>query len=97
MRTVGRIPITAIFPSCTTSCAIGFLLSLKLIGMFPMFTVGIVFFPLLGITQYFIGFIQLLEFLFCRRVIRIQIGMIFASQFPIGFFYIFLTRIFINA
>src|SRR5436190_2657055 len=62
---------------------------LELIGMFPIFSVLVIFFSFLRIAQYLIGFIDLLEPLVGLLVIWIQIGMILARQFAVCFFYIF--------
>ena len=56
---------------------------LKLIGMFPVFAIFVVFLTLFRIAQYFVGFIHLLELSFCRRVILVQVRMIFLGQLPV--------------
>src|SRR5687768_4020035 len=65
--------------------------------MLPVFSILVIFLPFFGITQYFIGLIELLEFLVSFLVIWIKIGMMLSCEFAIGFFNIFLRCIFIDA
>lgn len=99
MCSVSRIPIGTVSTGSTTSTlrTISFLPGLKLIGVFPLLSIGIVFLSLLGVAQYFVGLIQLLEFLLGRGVIGIQIGVIFASQLSVCFLNIVLSCVFIDA
>ena len=62
------------------------LLSFELVGMFPVFTVLVVFLPFFRVAQYFIGFVDLLEFPVSIRIVRIQVRMIFTGQLLVRFF-----------
>ena len=48
--------------------------------IFAVEAILVVHLPLLGVGEHVIGFLQLLEFLFCGFVAGIQIGVIFARQ-----------------
>src|SRR6185437_10561981 len=93
---VGIIPATKISKSAKSSLALlSLLLTLLfiLIGMFPVFTILIVFLSFFSITQYLIGFVNLLEFFISFLVIRVYVRMVFSRQFAISFFYILCGRI----
>ncbi len=70
---------------------------LKGFGVLPILSVLIVFFSFIGVTQYLVGFIDLLEFLIGLFVIGVEIGMKFPGEFAISRFYFVLGRIFIDA
>src|SRR5262249_975471 len=55
---------------------------LKSARLIPIRAELIVFLPLLRIAQYFVGFIDLLEFFFRGFFILCDFGMIFAREFP---------------
>lgn len=99
MGAVGRIPIGTPCPGFMVAGlrAIGFLTGLKLIGMFPLFAIGIVFLPLLRVAQHFIGLIQLLELLRGLRVGLVEVRVIFTGQLPVGFLDFLLRCVFIDA
>src|SRR5206468_3390457 len=67
------------------------LVSLCLPGLFkffrvlPVFSVLVVFFSLFRIAQYFVCLVDLLKSFVRLLIIRVQVGMIFARQFPVGF------------
>ena len=56
------------------------LLSLKFIGMLPVFAIFIILLSFLRITKHLIGLVDSLKLVFGSSVIRIQVGMIFARQ-----------------
>jgi hypothetical protein len=60
-------------------------------------TVQVVLFLFFRILEGFVGFVHLLEFLFGRLVARVQVGVVFAGQFTVGFFYVGDTGVFVNA
>jgi len=61
-----------------------------LICVLPVLSIGIIFFSLFGITQHFIGLIELLEFAMCFYIIRIQVRVHFSCHFAVGLFDLFL-------
>src|SRR5689334_3734069 len=70
-----RLPLPLLMMSC----------SLKFLGMFPVFSVLVIFFSFFRITQNFIGFIDLLKFFMRLFVVRIYVRVIFSRQFPVSF------------
>src|SRR5690606_16846536 len=69
--------------------ALRLLLALRLFvgfAMLPVFTVFVILFTVVWVRQYFVGFIDLLEFLFGFLVIGVDVGMVFAGELAIGFF-----------
>src|SRR5256714_6737045 len=57
----------------------------------------VVFLPLFRITENFVGFVDLLELLFRRRLVLVDVGMIFARQLPERFANLIVARRFRNA
>ena len=51
--------------------------------MLPVFSVLIVLFPLLRITQHLIGLVDLLEFFVRFLVVRVEVRMVLPRQFPV--------------
>lgn len=60
--------------------AILLLLGFELVGVFPVFSILVIFLPFLRVAEHLIGFIYFLKLAVSVRIIRVQVGMVFPRK-----------------
>ena len=73
------------------------LLRLKLVGMFPVFTIFIIFLSLFRITQHLIRLVDSLKLILGRSIVRIQVRMVLARQLAERFLDVILRCLFVHS
>ena len=75
--------------------AILLLLGFELVGVFPVFSILVIFLPFLRVAEHLIGFIYFLKLAVSVRIIRVQVGMVFPRKLFVRLFDVVLRSAFV--